>query len=457
MIKKRKGKALESMNQRAGKVQTMDIDGVIASALRHVADNPAATTTCEADSDDDDPDFIERNTSVNEAMNIFSGTAPKARPKPPTPKKPPVSSLPALRPSSSPPASRILASPSPPAGPARPGPVPSSVNALAASHVPAASGAAPVTPALGAGAPPGTPQVAAPGTPASGVVGTDVGRKGRGRPASTVDLSKTAMATLQECTTTMAEIDAAFTEWQTVKLEKEGSGDKADTKFNKEVTKEVGKLETLIKKVQKFATKLGRMQQDHHEVARCTENCKTIEKALSLLVKVMKAAASQTPDLNAALSDVVVACEVGIRFEGYLGVKIVEWRLDEDFRVCRFEKLMKRMELDDDTEESAKETMVKIMEAYVLRLMKSCLPDDINKKNRALFLTLKTFSAAFVAGDGDDCSMGHGEDMSRNQEVISTFCAPWDCTPVKLASSIKIVKPKWGATESAAAAEEDWI
>ena len=120
VVKKRRSKALESMNARTAKTDATDLDAVIAAALRHVerGGNPTATKA-DSDSDEVDQDCIERNTSVNEAMSIFSGTAPKAVAKVTTPKKIPSSTAPAFRPSSSPPASRPIPAP-PPAGPSTP-------------------------------------------------------------------------------------------------------------------------------------------------------------------------------------------------------------------------------------------------------------------------------------------------------------------------------------------------
>ena len=79
-VKKRKANGLESMNARASKVQSMNMDSVIEAAMRHI-DSASVPVSAEGDCEDDD-DIFAQNTSVNEAMSILAGSVPKAAPKP---------------------------------------------------------------------------------------------------------------------------------------------------------------------------------------------------------------------------------------------------------------------------------------------------------------------------------------------------------------------------------------
>ena len=277
--------------------------------------------------------------------------------------------------------------------------------------------------------------------------------KRRGRPA-TVDLSKASLMTLQDCRDKVTEYRAACEEFKILDMEKEGTGDKADTKFAKKVTGEVTKIDALIKKVQKLSAKLQKMPQDHTDVSHMARECTAFETALALIVKIMKAATSPSPDMNAALGHVAEARRVGIQFNAYFGIRVLEFQLDEDFRLSRFDKLMKSMEIDGD-DEVENENMVKMMEAYTLRLMRSCVGDDI-KKQKGSFLTMKAFNHAFAVADGHDGSMQHGDQMTKNQKTIGVFCDPWACAPDKLAFYLKYVKPDWGdASEAQVEAAED--
>ena len=270
--------------------------------------------------------------------------------------------------------------------------------------------------------------------------------KRRGRPA-TVDLSKASLMTLQDCRDKVTEYRAACEEFKILDMEKEGTGDKADTKFAKKVTGEVTKIDALIKKVQKLSAKLQKMPQDHTDVSHMARECTAFETALVLIVKIMKAATSPSPDMNAALGHVAEARRVGIQFKAYFGIRVLEFQLDEDFRLSRFDKLMKSMEVDGD-DEVENENMVKMMEAYTLRLMRSCAGDDI-KKQKGSFLTMKAFNHAFAVADGHDGSMQHGDQMTKNQKTIGVFCDPWACAPDKLAFYLKYVKPDWGDASEA--------